>query len=68
MGYIKNSMEGLIYCWNLPYIKRFYNKTIVIKYGGHAMVDDELKDKLPRRSHDEYIGINPVIVHGGGRK
>ena len=51
----------------LPYIKRFYGKTVVIKYGGNAMVDDELK-----RSFAEdvvllkYIGINPVIVHGGG--
>ncbi|HON59490.1 MAG TPA: acetylglutamate kinase [Smithella sp.] len=51
----------------LPYIKRFYNKTIVIKYGGHAMVDSELKDKF---AQDivlmKYIGINPVVVHGGG--
>jgi len=51
----------------LPYIKRFYNKTIVIKYGGHAMVDDELKDKFAQDVvMMKYIGINPVIVHGGG--
>jgi len=51
----------------LPYIKRFYNKTVVIKYGGHAMVDSELKDKF---AQDivlmKYIGIHPVVVHGGG--
>ncbi|MCX5848317.1 MAG: acetylglutamate kinase [Deltaproteobacteria bacterium] len=51
----------------LPYIRRFYNKTIVIKYGGHAMVDDELKDKFAQDMVlMKYIGINPVVVHGGG--
>ena len=68
MGYIKNSMERAdILLEALPYIKRFYNKTIVIKYGGHAMVDDELKDKFAQDVvMMKYIGINPVIVHGGG--
>ena len=51
----------------LPYIKEFYGQTIVIKYGGHAMVDEELKKGF---ALDiilmKYIGINPVIVHGGG--
>jgi len=51
----------------LPYIQRFYNKTIVIKYGGHAMIDDELKDKFAQDVvMMKYIGINPVVVHGGG--
>ncbi len=68
MGDIKNSMERAdILLEALPYIKRFYNKTIVIKYGGHAMVDDELKDKFAQDVvMMKYIGINPVIVHGGG--
>ena len=68
MGYIKNSMERAdMLLEALPYIKRFYNKTIVIKYGGHAMVDDELKDKFAQDVvMMKYIGINPVIVHGGG--
>ena len=51
----------------LPYIQRFANKTIVIKYGGHAMEDEELKSNFVRDVillH--YIGLNPVIVHGGG--
>ncbi len=52
---------------SLPYIKEFYDKTVVIKYGGHAMVDEELKKNF---ALDiilmKYIGINPVIVHGGG--
>ena len=51
----------------LPYIRRFYNKTIVIKYGGHAMVDDALKNAFARDIvMMKYIGINPVVVHGGG--
>ena len=51
----------------LPYIRRFYNKTIVIKYGGHAMVDDELKKLFAMDIvMMKYIGINPVVVHGGG--
>lgn len=51
----------------LPYIRRFSGKTIVIKYGGHAMSDETLKRSF---ALDiillKYIGINPVIVHGGG--
>ncbi|WP_418791480.1 acetylglutamate kinase [Phosphitispora sp. TUW77] len=51
----------------LPYIKKFYGKTVVIKYGGHAMVNDDLKQAV---INDvilmKLIGINPVIVHGGG--
>lgn len=51
----------------LPYIRRFNGATMVVKYGGHAMVDDRLK-------HDfaldiilmKYVGMNPVVVHGGG--
>ena len=51
----------------LPYIRRFYQKTIVVKYGGHAMVDEELKESFARDIVlMKYIGINPVIVHGGG--
>ncbi len=51
----------------LPYIKRFYGKTIVIKYGGHAMKDDKLKEMFAMNViMMKYIGINPVIVHGGG--
>lgn len=52
---------------SLPYIKRFYGKTIVIKYGGHAMVDEELKNNFAKDIVLlKYIGINPIIVHGGG--
>jgi len=51
----------------LPYIRRFYNRTVVIKYGGHAMVDEELKQSFAKDVlMMKYIGINPVVVHGGG--
>jgi acetylglutamate kinase len=51
----------------LPYIRTFRGKTVVVKYGGHAMTDASLKDRF---AQDvvllKYVGINPVIVHGGG--
>ncbi len=51
----------------LPYIRKFNNKTVVIKYGGHAMVDEELKKSFALNVILlKYIGLNPVIVHGGG--
>ncbi len=51
----------------LPYIKSFYDKTIVIKYGGNAMVSDDLKENFALDIvMMKYIGINPVVVHGGG--
>lgn len=68
MEKLQSSMERAdILLEALPYIRRFYNKTIVIKYGGHAMVDQDLKDKFARDVvMMKYIGINPVVVHGGG--
>jgi len=65
---LKQSMERAdILLEALPYIRRFYNKTIVIKYGGHAMIDEDLKDLFARDIvMMKYIGINPVVVHGGG--
>src|SRR5258706_15711273 len=51
----------------LPYFQRFYGKTFVIKYGGHAMENEELQASF---AQDivllKYVGINPVVVHGGG--
>jgi acetylglutamate kinase len=51
----------------LPYIRRFHGKTIVVKYGGNAMVDQTLKESF---AHDvvllKLVGMNPVVVHGGG--
>ncbi len=51
----------------LPYIQRFSGKTIVIKYGGNAMVDDALKNSFARDVVlMKLVGMNPVVVHGGG--
>ena len=68
----KQHMEGLIskaetLIESLPYMRKFAGKTFVIKYGGHAMVNEELKktvilDVIMLK----YIGINPILVHGGG--
>ncbi|WP_027365173.1 acetylglutamate kinase [Desulfotruncus alcoholivorax] len=51
----------------LPYIKKFYGKTVVIKYGGHAMLNCDLKKAvLTDAVLMKYVGMHPVIVHGGG--
>lgn len=51
----------------LPYIQRFSGKTVVIKYGGNAMVDEQLKEGFARDVVlMKTVGINPVVVHGGG--
>ena len=51
----------------LPYIRRFHGKTIVIKYGGNAMVDEQLKRGFARDvALMKLVGMNPVVVHGGG--
>ena len=51
----------------LPYIKQFYNKKVMIKYGGHAMVDE---DAMASTASDtvllKYVGMQPIVVHGGG--
>ena len=51
----------------LPYIQRFAGKTIVVKYGGNAMINDELKNSVMEDlTLLKYIGLNPILVHGGG--
>src|SRR5438067_4050565 len=51
----------------LPYIREFHGKTVVIKYGGAAMIDARLKEEFARDVVLlKYVGLNPVIVHGGG--
>lgn len=53
----------------LPYIQRFHGKTIVVKYGGSAMVDDELKRNVIRDvALLKLVGFRPIIVHGGGKE
>jgi acetylglutamate kinase len=51
----------------LPYIREFYGKTVVIKYGGAAMTDAALKEEFARDVVLlKYVGMNPVVIHGGG--
>ncbi len=51
----------------LPYIKKFRGKTVVMKYGGHAMDDERLRESFCRDVVLlKYVGLNPVVVHGGG--
>jgi acetylglutamate kinase len=51
----------------LPYIQRFHGKTIVVKYGGNAMIEDKLKESFARDVVLlKLVGMNPVVVHGGG--
>lgn len=61
----KTKVKTLLEC--LPYIKSFYGKSVVIKYGGHAMVDEGLQNAF---AEDivllRYVGIKPIVVHGGG--
>ncbi|MGQ0511663.1 MAG: acetylglutamate kinase [Betaproteobacteria bacterium] len=61
------SVKARILAEALPYIKRFHGRTIVVKYGGNAMTDEVLKKDF---AHDvallKLVGMNPVVVHGGG--
>ena len=51
----------------LPYIREFHGRTVVIKYGGAAMIEPELKEEFARDVVLlKYVGMNPVVVHGGG--
>ena len=69
-----NDMDGLMLKANtlieaLPYIRRFYGSTIVVKYGGSAMVDEELKRKVIQDVVLlKLVGFKPIIVHGGGKE
>jgi len=64
---ISPARKAAILAEALPYIKRFFDKTIVVKYGGNAMTDSHLKDCF---AQDvvllKLVGLNPVVVHGGG--
>jgi acetylglutamate kinase len=62
---MSSSVETLLEA--LPYIREFHGRTIVIKYGGAAMRDEELREAFARDVVLlKYVGMNPVIVHGGG--
>lgn len=63
----KAKEKAMVLMEALPYIKEYYGKTVVVKFGGNAMENDELKERF---ASDivlmRYVGMNPVIVHGGG--
>lgn len=60
-------MKSRILIESLPYLRQFHGETIVIKYGGHAMKDDALKQAFALNiALLKLVGINPVVVHGGG--
>ena len=62
-----NAQRAEVLTAALPYIKKYSGKTVVIKYGGNAMINEELKQSvMDDITLLKYIGINPVIVHGGG--
>ena len=67
LAHIAPQMKAEILSEALPYIRRFHGRTIVIKYGGNAMIDRELQEAF---AHDvvllKLVGMNPVVVHGGG--
>ena len=59
--------EAAILAEALPYIRRYHGKTIVIKFGGNAMIDEALKQKFARDVVLlKLVGMNVVVVHGGG--
>lgn len=67
MSNFDNSMRANVLAHALPYIQQYYNKIIVIKYGGHAMVDERIKKQVMKDiALLQLVGIKVVFVHGGG--
>jgi acetylglutamate kinase len=68
MSYVKEPVEkAAVLIEALPYIQKFYGKTVVIKYGGNAMINGELKHSVIQDIIlMKYVGMKPVVVHGGG--
>ena len=63
----RNQLKARMIIEALPYIRQFYQQTVVIKYGGNAMIDEALQRSFAQSVVLlKYIGINPVVVHGGG--
>lgn len=64
---VSPAIKASIIAESLPYIKRFHGKTVVVKYGGNAMTEESLQKSF---AHDivllKLIGLNPIVVHGGG--
>jgi len=65
----ENMMKANVLIEALPYIKRYNGKTVVVKYGGSAMLDEELKYNVIKDvALLKLIGMRPIIVHGGGKE
>ena len=64
---LTNAQRAAVLVHALPYIQRYAGKIVVIKYGGHAMLDDELKRAVMRDvALLSQVGVKVVLVHGGG--
>ena len=62
-------MKASVLIEALPYIRRFYGKIVVVKYGGSAMLDEDLKYNVIKDvALLKLIGMKPIIVHGGGKE
>ena len=67
--YEKEQAKAEVLVGAIPYIRKFRNETVVIKYGGSAMVDAQLKKSVIRDiAMLKYLGLNPIVVHGGGKE
>ena len=67
--YEKEQAKAEVLVGAIPYIRKFRNETVVIKYGGSAMVDERLKKSVIKDvAMLKYLGLNPIIVHGGGKE
>lgn len=67
--YEKEQAKAEILIEAIPYIRKFAGETVVIKYGGSAMVDERLKKSVIKDvAMLKYLGLNPIIVHGGGKE
>ena len=64
---LENAYDAEVLSKALPFMQRYENKTVVIKYGGHAMGDPELGKAFARDvALLKQSGVNPIVVHGGG--
>ena len=64
---MKNEEMALLFSEATPYIQKYHGKTMVVKYGGNAMISEELKNKVMEDiTLLKFIGLHPVLVHGGG--
>ena len=67
--YEKEQAKAEILIEAIPYIRKFAGETVVIKYGGSAMVDEKLKKSVIKDiAMLKYIGLHPIVVHGGGKE